>query len=190
MTRRALLPALDYDEEQVSSFIYPCTCQHLVGWPQWRLHGRAGQGSATARRPALSGHFLSEPKVHSNSYPPQPQHQTHGARRASGDTGAGAMFQTSGILEEILAKEMKQEFLLCVLGSLEEHKGLRAPLQRFWSKARRAEKGAWVQGGPQFSEGDAGSSWLSQGPDLRPGLRRPHAWLVWSGEGDRRRPSF
>lgn len=37
------------------------------------------------------------------------------------------MFQTSGILEEILAKEMKQEFLLCVLGSLEERKGLRAP---------------------------------------------------------------
>lgn len=74
MTRCALLPALDYDEEQVSSFIYPCTCQHLVGRPQRRLHGRAGQGSATARRPALSGHFLSEPKAHSNSYRPQPQH--------------------------------------------------------------------------------------------------------------------
>lgn len=41
MTRCALLPALDYDEEQVSSFIYPCTCQHLVGWPQRRLRERA-----------------------------------------------------------------------------------------------------------------------------------------------------
>ena len=44
------------------------------------------------------------------------------------------MFQTSGTLEEILAKEMKQEFHLCVLGSLEECKGLRAPLQGVWSK--------------------------------------------------------
>ena len=100
------------------------------------------------------------------------------------------MFQTSGTLEEILAKEMKQEFHLCVLGSLEECKGLRAPLQGVWSKACRAEKGAWVQGGPQFSEGNAASGWLSQAPDLRPGLRRPHAWLVWSREGEGRRPLF
>lgn len=59
-----------------------------------------------------------------------------------------------------MAKEMKQEFLLCVLGSLEERMGLYSS-RGSGQKLAGAEKGVWVQGGPQFSEGDAASRWLS-----------------------------
>lgn len=73
MTRCALLPALDYDEEQVSLSFIPAPASIL--WAGHNVEAAwTGQGSATARRPALSGHFLSEPKAHSNSYRPQPQH--------------------------------------------------------------------------------------------------------------------